>query len=164
MDGERGKYDKKETKSSLDYAEGKDVTNEAEVKFKEIYSKVEAFVAKSEKLSIAFHKNSKEYTDMLNALKETKKTGKVIKEKLKGKENVDVVDFKDFEEKIINLGLESQKYMDAKNISQYTEKGKDRFALAEDMRDLAQENFAVKEMPVKENIEENEMENEMNEL
>ena len=35
--------------------------------------------------------------------------------------------------------------MSAKNLSQFTELGKDRIALAADMRDLAQENFAIKE-------------------
>ena len=43
--------------------------------------------------------------------------------------------------------------MNAKDLSQYTEFGRDRFALATDMRDLAQENFEIKEMPAKENVE-----------
>ena len=49
---------------------------------------------------------------------------------------------------------DSQEYINAKNISQYTDLGKDRIALANDMRDLAQENFEIKEMPAKENVEE----------
>ena len=47
--------------------------------------------------------------------------------------------------------------MDAKNLSQYTDRGKERFSLATQMRDLAQENFSIKEMTVKENVEPNEM-------
>ena len=43
--------------------------------------------------------------------------------------------------------------MSAKNLFQHTELGKDRFALATDMRNLAQENFAIKEMPAKGNAE-----------
>lgn len=140
----------KETKSSLNYAEGKDVSNEAEFKFKEIYSKVEAFVSKSEKLGSIFHKNSVEYNNMLNALKKAQEIGKSISEKLNKKINVDLDVFEDFDKKVINLGVESQKYIDAKNVSQYTDRGKDRITLASDMRDLVQENFAMKEMPVEE--------------
>ena len=67
-----------------------------------------------------------------------------IKEKMKT-EGIDLVEFNEFAQTVVELGNSSQTYMSAKKLSQHTELGKDRFALATDMRDLAQENFAIKE-------------------
>lgn len=150
-----------ENKVSLEYAEGKDVTDEAESRFNEIFRKVDDFMAKSEKLHSVFHRNSAEYQRMMDALKEAKEYGNSIKEKLSKNEDVSLDTYKKFAGKVVNLGLASQTYIAAKNLSQFTDLGKDRYALATDMRDLAQENFAIKETPVKETVERNEPEEEM---
>ena len=101
---------------------------------------------------------------MLKALKEVYTFGQSINEKLKVNEKVASGKFKEFAERIVNLGFASQKYVDAKNLSQYTDRGKERFSLATQMRDLAQENFSIKEMTVKENVEPNEMKEHEEEL
>ena len=82
---------------------------------------------------------------MLRSLKGALDSGKDIKEALQNNENVNLEQFKEFAQTVVALGISSQEYMSAKNLSQRTELGKDRFALATDMRDLAQENFAIKE-------------------
>lgn len=143
----------KAQKNTVEYADGKDVTNEAEVKFEEIFSKVNNFVSRAKKYSSIFHTNSEEYNNMEAVLTDAQRFGKSIKTKLKEKEEVSIDEFREFAEKVVILGRASQTYINAKNISQYTDLGKDRFALAIEMRDLAQENFTVKDTPVKETAE-----------
>ena len=82
---------------------------------------------------------------MLRSLKTALDSGKDIKTALENQEDVSLDRFKDFARTVVELGVSSQEYMSAKNLFQHTEFGKDRFALATDMRDLAQENFAIKE-------------------
>ena len=82
---------------------------------------------------------------MLRSLKTAIDDGKEIKEALQRQEDVKLDRFKKFAKTVVELGISSQEYMSAKNLSQFTELGKDRIALAADMRDLAQENFAIKE-------------------
>ena len=74
----------------------------------------------------------------------------VSNDRLNVKESVEIDKMEEFVTKVVDLGLASQKYMDAKNISQYTDIGKERFAFATAMRDLAQENCVMKETLVKE--------------
>ena len=95
---------------------------------------------------------------MITSLKVALESGKDIKDKLGQKQNVELNRFKEFARLVVDLGVSSQKYISAKNLSQYTDLGKARYDLATDMRNLAQENFAIKEMPVKEKIEPKEME------
>jgi hypothetical protein len=134
-----------ENSKELDYTAGKDVTDQAEVKFQEIYSKLESFVTRAGNLRRKLHVNSEEYNNMLRSLKGALDSGKDIKEALQNNENVNLEQFKEFAQTVVALGISSQEYMSAKNLFQHTELGKDRFALATDMRDLAQENFAIKE-------------------
>ena len=131
--------------TDLTYSEGKDVTDQAEVKFQEIYSKLESFVTRAGNLRRKFHVNSEEYNNMLRSLKTALDSGKDIKTALENQEDVNLDRFKDFARTVVELGISSQEYMSAKNLFQHTELGKDRFALATDMRNLAQENFAIKE-------------------
>ena len=64
----------KETSLSLTYAEGKDVTNDTEAKFKEIFGKIEEFVSKAKEMKGIFHKDSAEYKNMVkNYAKKDKK-------------------------------------------------------------------------------------------
>ena len=147
----------KEKKSSLNYVSGKDVTDMAETRFEEIYGKLEEFENKTGKLKSKFHKNSEEYMNMMTSLKEALDFGKEIKAKLELNENVDLKKYQEFAKFVVDLGTTSQSYIDAKNISQFTEMGKDRIALATEMRNLAQENFAIKEMPVKKDVEPKEL-------
>ena len=139
--------------SELTYTAGTDVTNQAELNFQKIYSKLESFVTRAGKLRGKFHNDSDEYREMLGELKTALDSGKEIKDKLEKKENVDLKKFETFAKTVVNLGIASQEYMDAKNLSQFTERGRDRFALAREMRDLAQENFAIKEKPAKESVQ-----------
>ena len=139
--------------SKIDYAEGKDVTDQAEANFQEIYSKLEGFVTRAGNLRSKVHVNSREYNNMLRALKGALESGKDIKEALEKKENVELDRYKEFAQTVVTLGAFSQEYISAKNLSQFTDLGKDRIAFANDMRNLAQENFAIKEMPAKENAE-----------
>ena len=147
----------KEEKSSLNYVSGKDVTDMAETRFEEIYGKLEGFTNRAGNLKSKFHKNSEEYMNMMTSLKEALDFGKEIKAKLELNENVDLKRYQEFAKFVVDLGTTSQSYMDAKNISQFTEMGKDRIALATEMRNLAQENFAIKEMPVKKDVEPKEL-------
>ena len=133
----------------LTYTIGKDVTYYVGQNFQEIYNKVESFVSKAGQLKGTFHIDSKEYKEMLRALKVCLDSGKEIKANLADNNELDMETFKRFKETVVNLGIASQMYMDAKELSQFTDLGKGRFALAADMRDLAQENFAFKEMPAK---------------
>ena len=132
----------------LTYTEGKDVTDKTEVKFQEIYSKLEGFVTRAGNLKRKLHVNSEEYNNMLRSLKTALESGRELKEKMKT-EGIDLVEFNEFAQTVVELGNSSQAYMSAKKLSQHTEFGKDRFALATDMRDLAQENFVGKEAPPK---------------
>lgn len=117
-----------------------------------IYNQLEEFVTRAGNLRSKIHVNSREYNDMLRALKGALESGKAIKDKLY-KENVERREFETFAEAVVKLGESSQAYMRAKNISQYTDLGKGRFDLATDMRNLAQNNFANKEMTGKEKAE-----------
>ena len=137
-----------EESEELTYAEGKDVTDKTEVKFQEIYSKLEGFVTRAGNLKRKLHVNSEEYNNMLRSLKTALESGRELKEKMKT-EGIDQVEFDEFARTVVELGNSSQTYMSAKKLSQHTELGKDRFALATDMRDLAQENFVGKEAPPK---------------
>ena len=132
----------------LTYTEGKDVTDKTEVKFQEIYSKLEGFVTRAGNLKRKLHVNSEEYNNMLRSLKTALESGRELKEKMET-EGIDLVEFNEFAQTVVELGNSSQAYMSAKKLSQHTEFGKDRFALATDMRDLAQENFVGKEAPPK---------------
>ena len=85
---------------------------------------------------------------MLRSLKTALESGRELKEKM-GTEGIDLVEFNEFAETVVELGNSSQAYMSAKNLSQRTELGKDRYALATDMRDLAQKNFSLEEAPPK---------------
>ena len=142
----------KESKELI-YTAGKDVTDQAEVKFQEIYSKLEGFVTRAGNLRRKFHINSEEYNNMLRSLRTALDSGKEIKEALEKKEDVSLDRFKNFAKTVVELGGSSQEYISAKNLYQSTDLGKDRYALATDMRNLAQENFAIKEIPAKENVE-----------
>ena len=143
--------------TEIQFASGKDITNQAEAKFSEIYDKLEEFARKAGKLKSKFHKNSEEYKKMITSLKEALESGKDIKDKLGQKQNVEMNSFKDFAKLVVDLGISSQNYISAKNLSQRTELGKDRYDLATNMRNLAQENFAIKEMPVKKDVEPKEL-------
>ena len=132
----------------ITYTEGEDVTNKTEVRFQEIYSKLEGFVTRAGELKRKLHVNSEEYDNMLRSLKTALESGRELKEKM-GTEGIDLVEFNEFAETVVALGNSSQAYMSAKNLSQRTEFGKDRYALATDMRDLAQKNFAIDEAPPK---------------
>ena len=134
-----------EKASELTFAAGKDVTDQAEARFQEIYSKLEGFVTRAGNLKRKLHVNSEEYSNMLRSLKTAIDDGKEIKEALQRQEDVKLDRFKKFAKTVVELGISSQEYMSAKNLSQFTELGKDRIVLAADMRDLAQENFAIKE-------------------
>ena len=135
--------------TEINFSSGKDITDQAEARFNEIYGKLEEFASKAGKLKSKFHKNSEEYKKMITSLKEALESGKDIKDKLGQKQNVEMNSFKDFAKLVVDLGISSQNYISAKNLSQRTDLGKDRYSLATDMRNLAQENFAIKEMPVK---------------
>jgi hypothetical protein len=137
-----------ENSKELDYTAGKDVTDQAEARFQEIYSKLEGFVTRAGNLKRKLHVNSEEYNNMLRSLKTALESGRELKEKMKT-EGIDLVEFNEFAQTVVELGNSSQAYMSAKKLSQHTEFGKDRFALATDMRDLAQENFVGKEAPPK---------------
>ena len=139
--------------SELVYTDGADVSEQAEVRFEEIYSKLEGFVSRAGELRGILHVNSGEYNNMLRSLKAALDSGKEIKENLKNDPNLDPARYDAFVKTVVKLGTASQEYMNAKNLSQSTELGKGRFALATDMRDLAHENFEVKEMPAKEKAE-----------
>lgn len=142
-----------EKDTALTYSKGKDVTDQAELRFQEIYSKLEEFVTRAGALRKKLHVNSEEYNNMLKSLKGALDSGKEIKKALENQEDVNLDRFKDFAQSVVALGISSQEYMNAKNLSQFTDFGKDRYALAMDMRDLAQENFALNEMSAKENAE-----------
>ena len=143
--------------TEINFSSGKDITDQAEARFNEIYGKLEEFASKAGKLKSKFHKNSEEYKKMITSLKEALESGKDIKDKLGQKQNVEMNSFKDFAKLVVDLGISSQNYISAKNLSQRTDLGKDRYSLATDMRNLAQENFAIKEMPVKKDVEPKEL-------
>jgi hypothetical protein len=142
-----------EKSDEITYTDGKDVTDQVEFKFQEIYNKLEGFVTRADGLRRKTHVNSKEYNNMLRSLKSALDTGKGIKDSLGDNNKLDIESFNAFAKTVVDLGAASQNYMSAKNLSQFTDLGKDRMALATDMRNLAQENFEVKEMPAKENPE-----------
>jgi hypothetical protein len=143
--------------TAIHFSSAKDVTDIAERRFEEIYAKLEGFASKAGNIKSKFHKNSEEYKNMIKSLEVALESGKDIKDKMGQKQNVELKSFKDFAKLVGELGVSSQKYISAKNLSQFTEMGRDRIELATEMRNLAQENFPIKEMPAKENIEPKEM-------
>ena len=142
-----------EKSDEITYTDGKDVTDQVEFKFREIYNKLEGFVTRADGLRRKTHVKSKEYNNMLRSLKTALDTGKEIKDHLGDNNKLDIESFNAFAKTVVDLGISSQEYMSAKNLSQFTDLGKDRMALATDMRNLVQENFEVKEMSAKENPE-----------
>ena len=135
-----------ENKESLTYAEGVEVTDAVHQHFGEIYSQVNNFVETANKLKGTFHIDSKEYKTMMTALNDLKRYSDHLNKKMIEGEAISIDEFKALELRTTVMGMSSQNYLDAKELSQSTSLGQNRFAFATAMRDFSKENFTLDEI------------------
>ena len=131
--------------TAINFTLAKDVTNTTKQQFGEIYDKLYNFAKMTKQLKSVLHRDSAEYKNMMLSLRDAALYGKELKEKLERNETISMDEYKVFIQRTESLGIASQKYIDAKNLSQRTELGRDRFAFAMEMRDFVQESIAMKE-------------------
>ena len=149
---------KAEVKGEVKYAEGEELTDTIQHRFKEIHSKITQFGQTAQKLKKLLHVNSKEYEQMERKMKELLNYSNGLNDKLTKGETISEGEFDALAKKSSAMSDASQKYMDAKELSQSTTFGQNRFAFAKEMRSFTQESFSAQEIAGKEDVEPKEME------